>query len=215
MLRRWMNTLAVLTALLIGCRREEISLFSEWENGLAEALINGKTLNDPECVLRPRNAPFLTLRSSATQYVDPDSATYGARFSIFRVVYINIYAGNGARIGDIYMEFANFNPGPKPLVKLNNSNRYRNYTSSLGIRDGDDIFLGGATFDDTQPYSLIIDKYDPVAGIVEGRFDITYTNVSFKLQTGLDTTTTSIRLSEGKFRAKIRKHNKYGWLDEQ
>lgn len=92
-------------------------------------------------------------------------------------------------------------------------------TTYLYFGGGGDFDYGPAGFavlDESQPYSMVIDSYDPVEDIIEGHLDIHYKLTMLSSNYGLDSASISrIHLSEAKFKAKIRKRNENGWLNEQ
>jgi hypothetical protein len=188
------------------------------ECGPAEALINGKPVGDPNSILRAPGQPPLTIRSSATQYIGADSSTYGGESGLIRWLSLSLYSSDSFHFADIVTGLTDFSPGPKTIYKLdyNTHYGYQHYSSYISFEGGGDVFRGYAGFDPTKPYSIVIDRYEPQAGIVEGHLDVYYKLAWIRPDTGLDSAAlSSIHVSEAKFEAKIRKRDKSGWLDEQ
>ncbi len=188
-----------------------------WGNGTAEGFVNGKPVNDPDFILRPAGYPLFNLRSYATQYVGADSSTNNDDTHIFRRLYLSMHGTDTYHLGDFVIELENFTPGSKSLQKFNFDERFHNYSSFLHFGGGLDYGPAGfAVLDESKPYSVVIDRYDPVEETIEGRLDVHYKLTKLGPNFGLDSSSISrIQLSEAKFKAKIRKRNQNGWLDEQ
>lgn len=211
-------TVILLLLTLIACERK-VEPVLVWGNGTAEGLVNGKPVSDLDFILRRPGGSRFSLKSYATQYIGADSSTNNDGSHIFRSLYLGMYGTNTYHLGDFVIELENFTPGSKTLHKYVRDDRFHKYSSYLYFEGGGKFDYGPeglAFFDESQPYSVVIDRYDPVEGLLEGHLDISYKLNKLSPNLGLDSTAISrIHLSEAKFKAKIRKRDKNGWLDEQ
>ncbi len=123
-------------------------------------------------------------------------------------------------MGRILVFLNDFSLGEKPLYDRDTSKTaYRNYIAnmawggSFGTDGLDGYGVNGGDLDRSEPYSFILDKYDPEAGFVEGHFTLSFPNIG-RGANYIPSYITHLRLTEGVFRAKIIKYNRYGVVKE-
>ncbi|MBO0935387.1 hypothetical protein J2I47_02380 [Fibrella sp. HMF5335] len=190
--------ICVLLALAsITCRQKDNFIpVPDQHGGFVEMTANGKSLDDPACPICPKDVASLKLVCYARQEAD---TTIQALNGVFRYIWIDLYDNTGDDVGQVYFRVSNFNPGRKQLMQ-DAPPLWNSMTTYIDYWDWDTP-LGVFDFDSTQPYTLVIDKYDAVEQYVEGRFDVGYSSADVSIP--MRSNPSTVRLA-GRFKAKIR-----------